>query len=144
SQLFYQCQISITIKDPNAECERPQCPEPQGFGATKTGAGRAAPAAVAAPRETPAPAQLRLLKKRAAGFENTLDVRAEISALDIQEKEQQLPDEMRMISPLMVMPSGICLSPFGFSVLIAASVSLIAASVVLASYSFRTRTNFKV
>ncbi|KAK6037774.1 zona pellucida-like domain protein, partial [Cooperia oncophora] len=35
SQLFYQCQISITIKEPNTECPRPQCPEPQGFGATK-------------------------------------------------------------------------------------------------------------
>uniref|UniRef100_A0A1I7X122 ZP domain-containing protein n=1 Tax=Heterorhabditis bacteriophora TaxID=37862 RepID=A0A1I7X122_HETBA len=35
SQLFYQCQISITIKEPNTECPRPQCPEPQGFGAIK-------------------------------------------------------------------------------------------------------------
>ncbi|EPB79759.1 hypothetical protein ANCCEY_01133 [Ancylostoma ceylanicum] len=35
SQLFYQCQISITIKEPNSECARPQCAEPQGFGATK-------------------------------------------------------------------------------------------------------------
>ncbi|EYB84566.1 hypothetical protein Y032_0314g2233 [Ancylostoma ceylanicum] len=137
SQLFYQCQISITIKEPNSECARPQCAEPQGFGATKTGTA-------AAPRATAAPAQLRLLKKRAAGFENTLDVRAELSAMDIHEKEQQIPEELRMISPLMVMPSGICLSPFGFSVFVAAAVSLIAASVVLASYSLRSRRNFKV
>uniref|UniRef100_F1LG22 Cuticlin-1 n=1 Tax=Ascaris suum TaxID=6253 RepID=F1LG22_ASCSU len=33
SQLFYQCQIRITIKEPNSECERPKCTEPQGFGA---------------------------------------------------------------------------------------------------------------
>ncbi|RCN46945.1 zona pellucida-like domain protein [Ancylostoma caninum] len=136
SQLFYQCQISITIKEPNSECARPQCAEPQGFGATKTGTA-------AAPRATAAPAQLRLLK-RAAGFENTLDVRAELSAMDIHEKEQQIPDELRMISPLMMMPSGICLSPFGFSVFVAAAVSLIAASVVLASYSLRSRRDFKV
>ncbi|CAJ0586831.1 unnamed protein product, partial [Mesorhabditis spiculigera] len=35
SQLFYQCQISITIKEPNSECPRPQCPEPTGFNAKK-------------------------------------------------------------------------------------------------------------
>ncbi|ETN68657.1 hypothetical protein NECAME_05502 [Necator americanus] len=93
SQLFYQCQISITIKEPNTECARPQCAEPQGFGASK---------------------------------------------------EQQLPEELRMISAMMVMPNGICLSPFGFSVFVAAAVSLIAASVVLASYSLRSRSNFKV
>ena len=29
-QLFFQCQITITVKEPNAECERPQCSEPQG------------------------------------------------------------------------------------------------------------------
>ncbi len=28
AQLFYQCQISITIKEPNTECTRPQCTEP--------------------------------------------------------------------------------------------------------------------
>ncbi|RCN27668.1 hypothetical protein ANCCAN_26597 [Ancylostoma caninum] len=111
-----------------------------------TAPGRDSPltGTAAAPRATAAPAQLRLLKKRAAGFENTLDVRAELSAMDIHEKEQQIPDEFRMISPLMVMPSGICLSPFGFSVFVAAAVSLIAASVVLASYSLRSRRDFKV
>ncbi|VDK51122.1 unnamed protein product [Anisakis simplex] len=35
SQLFYQCQIRITIKEPNSECERPKCSEPQGFGAVR-------------------------------------------------------------------------------------------------------------
>ncbi|VDD89551.1 unnamed protein product [Enterobius vermicularis] len=33
SQLFYQCQITITIKEPNSDCPRPQCPEPTGRGA---------------------------------------------------------------------------------------------------------------
>ena len=37
SQLFYQCQISITIKEPGSECPRPQCAEPQGFGAIRVG-----------------------------------------------------------------------------------------------------------
>lgn len=92
SQLFYQCQISITIKEPNSECARPKCAEPTGFNAVKVGAsGAAAPAASGAPAAAapaaaarrPAPAQLRLLKKREANFDNTLDVRAEINALDI-------------------------------------------------------------
>lgn len=76
SQLFYQCQITITIKEPNSECPRPQCIEPQGFGATRSAA--AAPAANSA--------QLRLLKKRQADYDNTLDVRTGFSALDISDQ----------------------------------------------------------
>uniref|UniRef100_A0A915AY13 ZP domain-containing protein n=1 Tax=Parascaris univalens TaxID=6257 RepID=A0A915AY13_PARUN len=30
SQLFYQCQITITIKEPGGDCPRPQCQEPTG------------------------------------------------------------------------------------------------------------------
>lgn len=96
SQLFYQCQISITVKEPHGECARPKCAEPTGFNAPKLGGGAAAGTAQApqananasAPRQPPvagrAPAQLRLLK-RESGFENTLDVRAELSAMDISE-----------------------------------------------------------
>ncbi|KAK5965212.1 CUTiclin [Trichostrongylus colubriformis] len=145
SQLFYQCQISITIKEPNSECARPQCAEPQGFGATKTGTAAAAAAPPPARAATAAAAaQLRLLKKREAGLESTLDVRAELSALEITEKNEDLPSELRMISPLTGIPNGICLSPFSFSLFAAAAVSLIAASVVFASYSLRTRSNCKV
>nr|CDJ90080.1 Endoglin CD105 antigen domain containing protein [Haemonchus contortus] len=148
SQLFYQCQISITIKEPNTECPRPQCPEPQGFGAAKTGSGAGAPqakvAAVAANVAANAAAQLRLLRKRQAGLESTLDVRAELSALDIHDKNDELPDELRMISPLTGVPHGICLSPFGFSLFVGAAMSLIAASVVFASYSRRSRNSCKV
>ncbi|KAL3103989.1 hypothetical protein niasHT_020682 [Heterodera trifolii] len=35
AQLFYQCQISITIKEPHADCPRPKCAEPTGFNAVK-------------------------------------------------------------------------------------------------------------
>ncbi|KAF8361262.1 hypothetical protein PRIPAC_88185, partial [Pristionchus pacificus] len=35
NQLFYQCQISISVKEPNQECARPQCPEAKNFGAKK-------------------------------------------------------------------------------------------------------------
>lgn len=76
SQLFYQCQISIAIKEPNAECARPQCSEPQGFGATRRAGAGAKPAPAA---------QLRLLKKRSVDSENTMDVRTDISTLDISD-----------------------------------------------------------
>jgi len=100
SQLFYQCQISITIKEPNSECPRPKCAEPTGFNAVKVGAGAAPAAAAPAPAAAaPAPAaggrrpaaaalaQLRLLRKRrATSGEQVLDVRTEFNALDISDK----------------------------------------------------------
>ncbi|VDO40696.1 unnamed protein product [Onchocerca flexuosa] len=98
-QLFYQCQITITIKEPNSECERPTCPEPQGFGAIQkdSRAGRAAESAsegaiqqdarenraAEIPSEVTSSAHLRLIKKRAADNDNTMDVRTDINALDI-------------------------------------------------------------
>ena len=30
--LFFQCQISITVKEPNEECIRPECADPEGRG----------------------------------------------------------------------------------------------------------------
>lgn len=77
SQLFYQCQISITIKEPNTDCPRPQCTEPQGFGATKSQAGGTAT------RQT---AAFRVLRKRDLRNENVVDVRTDMSALDINEE----------------------------------------------------------
>lgn len=80
SQLFYQCQITITIKEPNSECERPKCTEPQGFGAVKAGGGS----------QRIATALPRLLKKRSADYDNTMDVRTDISALDISNQVEFL------------------------------------------------------
>ncbi|VDM37467.1 unnamed protein product [Toxocara canis] len=77
SQLFYQCQIRITIKEPGAECERPKCTDPQGFGAVKE-TGEKSPI-----RPT---AALRLLKKRAADYDNTMDVRTGINTIDITDQ----------------------------------------------------------
>lgn len=78
SQLFYQCQISITIKEPNSECQRPQCAEPQGFGAVKTRNGVAAASRQAA--------AFRVLKKRDVNNENIVDVRTDLNTLDINEE----------------------------------------------------------
>ncbi|KAK0398655.1 hypothetical protein QR680_002693 [Steinernema hermaphroditum] len=107
SQLFYQCQITISIKDPGVECARPQCEEPIGRGAgvggpslsAKKEEGTANVAAAAATTRAPATtaaARPRVLRRRfrrespswkenAAG---TMDVRTEINALDIIEVPQ--------------------------------------------------------
>ncbi|VDM92572.1 unnamed protein product [Onchocerca ochengi] len=94
-QLFYQCQITISIKEPNSECVRPTCSEPQGFGAiqqdgrasratkiTSEGAVQQDDKGSLAAKVTSA-TQLRLIKKRAADYDNTMDVRTDINALDI-------------------------------------------------------------
>nr|CTP81397.1 Bm5273 [Brugia malayi] len=137
SQLFYQCQISITIKEPNSECARPQCSEPQGFGAVKTGGAAVKPAAAA---------QLRLLKKRSAEPENVVDVRTDISALEISEDNQALPVDLRHRARLHLggqpvvlaaVQNGICMSPFGFSMFMGLSIALIAAVIVTISLKFR-------
>ncbi|CAI5441310.1 unnamed protein product [Caenorhabditis angaria] len=168
SQLFYQCQISITIKDPGSECARPTCSEPQGFGATKATAAAkpavaasaavaagatnvqvqdtapveaaasvpetvAAPAAAAAPA-APIPAvpranlaQLRLLRKKRSFGENEgiLDVRVELSTLDIIEgANANAPTASALMSSqenetssrsFSTTSQGICLSPLGFA-----------------------------
>uniref|UniRef100_A0A0N4VFP5 ZP domain-containing protein n=1 Tax=Enterobius vermicularis TaxID=51028 RepID=A0A0N4VFP5_ENTVE len=36
AQLYYQCQISISVKEPNEQCPRPVCAEPKGFGSSKS------------------------------------------------------------------------------------------------------------
>lgn len=75
SQLFYQCQITITIKEPDSECPRPTCSEPEGFGALKSGQIQEMKFD-----------QAKLLRKRAIGDGNTLDVRTEVSTLEITDQ----------------------------------------------------------
>ncbi|VDM36712.1 unnamed protein product [Toxocara canis] len=142
SQLFYQCQISITIKEPNSECPRPQCTEPAGFGAVKVGAGGVA----ASPAKPAEPAQIRLLKKREADFDdNTLDVRTDISALDISDQASALPADFdhRVLhnygKQVVLSPTyeGICMSPMGFSMMMALGVAVVAVVVVIVSCLLR-------
>jgi len=150
SQLFYSCQIAITVKEPNAQCTRPQCTEPQGFGAKKIGSGGAAAARPAAGGRRPSAASsLRLLKKRqASGWEsssNILDVRTQISPLDIDDEITALPSELRHRAshnyygqPVVLATNGYCMTTTGLSMLIAAGVGIIAAIVVAASFLLRT------
>jgi hypothetical protein len=158
SQLFYQCQIAITVKEPNAQCPRPTCTEPQGFGAKKigsggaaaaprAGAGRAGAARPAAAAATAAPAQLRLLKKREAEkwtSDNILDVRTEMSTLDIDDQDSVLPSELshRVLATDQYVLSvahndGICMSPIGFSFTIAMGIALVSAIILVVSCMLR-------
>jgi hypothetical protein len=147
SQLFYQCQISITVKEPNSECPRPKCAEPTGFNAVKVGAAAAAPAPAAAapapvaPRR-PAFSQIRLLKKREIAVpENVLDVRTEFNALDISDKTPSLPASLRhrALSSLgeagrqMIyqgQQSGVCMSSFGLLMFIAMGIFVVMMSMM--------------
>ncbi|KAE9549387.1 hypothetical protein FO519_007395 [Halicephalobus sp. NKZ332] len=120
SQLFYQCQISITIKEPNSECPRPQCAEPQGFGAQKI-----------------------------AGFDNTLDVRAELSALDISEQDESLPEILRHrknsafetfsnpISRSRIAENDVCLSIFSLAAVLGVAGLLLITTVFSVFFMYR-------
>uniref|UniRef100_A0A1I7SJ83 ZP domain-containing protein n=2 Tax=Bursaphelenchus xylophilus TaxID=6326 RepID=A0A1I7SJ83_BURXY len=139
SQLFYQCQISITIKEPNSECARPKCSEPTGFGAQKLGGGAGATPA-AAPAKGAAPAQLRLLKKRDAGYDNTLDVRTELSAIEISDQAAALPENLRRTLTYQT-PSlkdeGVCLTGYSVTMLLAGASSLVLVICIVAALTIR-------
>ncbi|CAG9540301.1 unnamed protein product [Cercopithifilaria johnstoni] len=87
SELYYQCQISITIKEPGGNCQRPQCSEPQGFGALKSAAAPSPEASALSPR---------LLKKRSVNYDNTVDVSVGFSTIDISEKDSSLSIKNRL------------------------------------------------
>uniref|UniRef100_A0A9J2P2H9 ZP domain-containing protein n=1 Tax=Ascaris lumbricoides TaxID=6252 RepID=A0A9J2P2H9_ASCLU len=135
SQLFYQCQIRITIKEPNSECERPKCNEPLRFGAIKSGNEGSDTAA----KPTP---QLRLLRKRAADNDDTIDVRIDFSTLDISDQTQALPLDLRHRPQeqyeraviLSAIQDGICISPLSILMLMGVAVIIVAAFTVLFSF----------
>jgi hypothetical protein len=115
-QLFFQCQITITIKEPNAECPRPTCSEPAGAG------GR---------------------KRRQVSWEeaNTLDVRTDVNALDLDDQSSALPAELshrafHVREPLRIPAEqdGICMSTTGFMTMLALAVALLAAVIVVVSF----------
>lgn len=98
SQLFYQCQITISIKNPGEECSRPQCEEPTGTIPAANVAGVSSDEnSSSLTSRTPSTTQkttsrLRLLRrsKRNTSMEQwkedaagTMDVRTELNALDL-------------------------------------------------------------
>uniref|UniRef100_A0AC35U442 ZP domain-containing protein n=1 Tax=Rhabditophanes sp. KR3021 TaxID=114890 RepID=A0AC35U442_9BILA len=82
TQMFYQCQISITIKDTGKQCPRPKCVEPNGFGATKTSNDPIMSDASNSSIFDEIQPELKAVKKRNTEMNNTLDVRTEITAFE--------------------------------------------------------------
>jgi len=85
------------------------------------------------------------LKKREADYENVLDVRAEINALDIVDRNAVLPESLRhralASSPsrtiMMQAQNGICMSAFGLSLFVAMGVAMVAMVVVVSTCLLR-------
>ncbi|CAD5211530.1 unnamed protein product [Bursaphelenchus okinawaensis] len=148
SQLFYQCQISITIKEPNSECARPKCSEPTGFNAQKVGSGGAGAApAAAAPAAPAGAAQLRLLKKRSVNYDNTLDVRTEINTLDISENQDPIiPEKLRqrLGRPIesQMAANGFCVSGVGFILMMFVSMMALTALATIGFTVLRKERKF--
>lgn len=137
SQLFYQCQITITIKEPNSECQRPQCTEPQGFGATRIQSVQ------------------RLLRKRRdtnMRFDpsNTLDVRAELSALDIMEQEggnavaldlNHRRSQFVETTPVLLAskPEIVCFTTGTFSLILSMSAAFLCTILIVITFFLRSK-----
>uniref|UniRef100_A0A0M3I9R6 ZP domain-containing protein n=1 Tax=Ascaris lumbricoides TaxID=6252 RepID=A0A0M3I9R6_ASCLU len=119
SQLYYQCQISISIKEPNSECPRPRCAEPAGFGAVRQSAPRAAAA---------------LLRRRRSADEEILDVATDLEAIDIQQVGFSLPKHLQHARIVQITDSSMCLSPFRFSLLFCAFTLIVLAAVFIIYY----------
>jgi hypothetical protein len=127
--LQFQCQITILIKEPNAQCIRPQCPEPGGRG---DGSAAAAPAG---------------RKRRAVEMEDsaagTMDVTQSFTTLDIEDGAQsELPALLshRQASqpafferPVVIRSDngGLCMSTGGFVTFLIGAVALIGAIVTI-------------
>ncbi|OZC07189.1 hypothetical protein X798_05825 [Onchocerca flexuosa] len=146
SELFYQCQITITIKEPNGECARPECPEPQGFGAVKK--------RQLSVEELPQQAFRKRRDTSTAWYDptNTLDVRTEMSATDIiDEKDDDNDDDMILsqkqnyndlvdLSPMQIKfnPVGLCFSNGTFAILIAMFGTILFAVFIIIIFSSRS------
>uniref|UniRef100_A0A1I8EU21 ZP domain-containing protein n=2 Tax=Wuchereria bancrofti TaxID=6293 RepID=A0A1I8EU21_WUCBA len=140
SQLSYQCQITITIKEPNTDCERPVCSEPEGFGAIQQ--NNRINRETVIPLVTPA-SHIRLLKKRAADYDTTVDVRTDINTLDIIDEKTILPEDLRYRKRLDIYGNvvidndvriAVCISPVAFCLLISISALIMAAFIVYVFY----------
>lgn len=109
--LQFQCQITILIKEPNGQCIRPECAEPEG-----RGGGRRARRSV-------------IEEEGAAG---TMDVASDFATLDISTHSQRLPNRSAFFDRPVIMhrdisPEGICISPLGLTTALIAVFVLIGA-----------------
>lgn len=114
AQLFFQCQIAITIKEPNSQCAHPQCPD------LTTGRKR---------RLARIPDRSQ---EEAAG---TVDVIAQLESFDLQDDKNRLPAQFRHGDPTLLQAYGgernadFCMSSTGFGFLVAIVVCVFVTTV---------------
>lgn len=114
----------VLLQDPGSECPRPECTEPQGFGAIKSGGGGGAGGA-SVPVADRAPA--RLLRKRSIEETHILDVRTEINTIEILDEEPSMTSSVAALvssSDSSQMVSSMCLSPIHFSFFLTTAILL--------------------
>ncbi|PIO52437.1 hypothetical protein TELCIR_26257 [Teladorsagia circumcincta] len=91
-------------------------------------------------------AQLRLLRKRSVSNEAILDVRAEISAIEITDNDS-LPSALRAIAPAALVSndrydSTVCLSPLSFAAFIGLGIILATSLSAFVFYTARPHHKF--
>ncbi|VBB32507.1 unnamed protein product [Acanthocheilonema viteae] len=133
TEVFYQCQITITIKEPNGECVRPECPEPQGFGATKKQSARRS-------------LRKRRDIKRQYDPANTLDVRTGMSTLEVMDEMddgvlKQNHNELMDFSSARIafIPARLCFSNNIFAVIVVMLGILLGAIFIVTIFIFRPK-----
>jgi hypothetical protein len=116
-QLFFQCQIQITVKEPNGECARPQCAEPPG-----RGAGRR---------------KRQISSRYLDNSAGVLDVRTGLETLELEDgQSQRLPAPHWTHRPIHITApeqNGICMSTGGFTTMLVLGIALITAAVIVSA-----------
>uniref|UniRef100_A0A914UIN8 ZP domain-containing protein n=1 Tax=Plectus sambesii TaxID=2011161 RepID=A0A914UIN8_9BILA len=121
TQLYFQCQIGISIKEPNGQCTRPSCPEPNGISG------------------------LRRRRDVDPNRDNIgiLDVRAEVSAYDVdaesdslalQSAARQRNAHSRVPYKQARAEERVCLTTAGLVTLIGLAAVLLLAAIVVAAH----------
>ena len=139
ADLYFQCQVTILVKEPNQECPRPECASPPG-----RGAGNANPRAIPAPSSAqhpyplepgspylpPARGKREVDELRQGG---TLDVGAHLATLDLDDRldVSRLPSDLPKIREFVGTQRQFCISPAALSTI--STFAMIGTVVLLSS-----------
>jgi hypothetical protein len=148
ADLYFQCQITILVKEPGAECPRPACPRPAG-----RGAGQANPSLIPSPDRPqhpyplepgspylpPARGKRSVSDLRETG---TLDVGTQLSALELDDRTDyaSIPGGLPTLRTYTAVASeGYCISPAALGTLGALGLVLLVVMLSAAVYTVACR-----